>query len=78
MRIMRAVLALALAGASTGCAYYSRGPAYTYAPAPAYYTSDAYVVTTAPAPAYYYPYSSHWDYYRNYHGVAHPGPEYYP
>jgi hypothetical protein len=72
MKFAPCVLALGLAGTVAGCgAYYSEGyrygyaPQYAYAPAPVYYTSS-------------YSYDSKWDYYRNYNGSFHPGPEHYP
>jgi hypothetical protein len=84
MRLAPCILAVALAGAVSGCgSYYSRtyetAPGYAYAPAPVYSANYAY------APQYYnetpasrYGYSSKWDYYRNYGGTYHPGPEAYP
>jgi hypothetical protein len=80
MRLAPCVLALTLAGAVAGCgSYYSRtydyGPSYAYAPAPGYYTTS-YAYSSTPADRYVY--SSRWDYYRNYNGAYHPGPEHYP
>ena len=74
MRFAPCILAVALVGVVSGCGYYSRtyetGPSYAYAPAPGYYETrysyDPYV------------YESKWDYYRNYNGSLHPGPEHYP
>jgi hypothetical protein len=80
MRLAPCVLAVALAGAASGCgSYYSRtyetGPSYAYAPAPGYYTTG---YTYSSVPADRYGYDSKWDYYRNYNGAYHPGPERYP
>lgn len=79
MRVASCVLALVLAGFVAGCGsyYYDRygyGPSYAYAPAPGYYYRSGY---SYPPPDRYY-YSSRWDYYRNYNGSFHPGPERYP
>jgi len=76
MRLAPCVVAVVLtgivAGTLAGCAdpyyrgyRYSYGPSYAYAPY-GYYPSDRYY------------YSSKWDYYRNYNGNVHPGPEHYP
>jgi len=70
------VLALVLAATAAGCAEpyygsarYGYGPNYAYAPY-GYYPSSSYSDR--------YAYSSRWDYYRNYNGSFHPGPERYP
>ena len=72
MRFAPYVLAALLAGTVAGCGVsYHEGYRYGYAPEYAY----------APAPGYYssrYSYDSKWDYYRNYNGSLHPGPEHYP
>jgi len=85
MRVAPFIAAAVLVGSVTGCgASYSDGyrygytPQYVYAPQPAYYAPQ-YVY--APEPVYYgstYNYDSKWDYYRNYNGSFHPGPEHYP
>jgi hypothetical protein len=84
MRLVPCILAVTLAGAVSGCgSYYSRtyepGPSYAYAPAPGYSPNYAYAPQYSnETPASRYGYSSKWDYYRNYGGTYHPGPETYP
>jgi hypothetical protein len=84
-RVAPWILAVALAGAMSGCgSYYSRtyetGPSYAYAPAPGYSSNYAYAPQYSnETPASRYDgYSSKWDYSRNYGGTYHPGPEQYP
>jgi len=94
MRLATCILAVALVVVVSGCgSYYSRtyetAPGYAYAPAPVYTTNYAYAGSSpnyAYAPQYsnetpasrYGGFSSKWDYYRNYGGTYHPGPETYP
>ncbi len=78
MRIAPCVLAVVLAGTAAGCADpygYRYGPNYASAPY-GYRPSGYYSETYYPSDRYYY--SSKWDYYRNYNGAVHPGPEHYP
>jgi len=82
MKLAPCVLAVVLVGTAAasvaGCAdpYYG-STRYGYSPQYAYaYPSDRYY-----GDRYYssrYGYRSKWDYYRNYQGAVHPGPEYYP
>ena len=79
MRLAPCVLAAALAGTVVGCAQpydYGYGPNYAYAP-PYSYNSSRYSYGYY-SPSDRYAYSSRWDYYRNYNGSLHPGPEHYP
>jgi len=77
MRYAPVVLVAVVAATAAGCSYsdgtrygYSTGPNYAYAPQPYYgYSTPA---------SRYNGYSSRWDYYRNYGGTYHPGPETYP
>jgi hypothetical protein len=84
------VIAVVLAATAAGCAdpYYS-GTRYGYSPGYSYnyaYGRPGYSPNYAYAPQYsnetpasrYAGYSSKWDYYRNYGGTYHPGPETYP
>ena len=71
---VRGVLAAAVAATAAGCnpyPYGSRG--YDYGPSfsrvPGYQTGSAYGSSSD---------SSKWDYYRNYRGNPHPGPESFP
>ena len=76
MRAAPCVLAAVLALTATGCTYYDRG--YGYGPpgsSPNYAYAPQYSNET---PASRYGYYSKWDYYRNYGGTYHPGPEQYP
>ena len=73
MKFAPYVLAAILAGTVAGCGAsyyegyrYDYGPQYAYASSPGYYPSRSYS------------YDSKWDYYRNYNGSLHPGPEHYP
>ena len=75
------MLGLALAGAAAGCAdpYYGNGYRYGpnyYGPNYAYASGGYYPPPRTYSDRYYY--SSKWDYYRNYQGSFHPGPEQYP
>ena len=81
MRLAPCALALVVAATATACAGPYYGDRYAYRSySPGYSPNYAY------APQYsnetpasrYYGYSSQWDYYRNYRGTYHPGPEVYP
>ena len=78
MRIAPCMLAAVLALTAAGCTYYDRGYGYRYGPpgpSPNYAYAPQYSNET---PDTRYSYSSKWDYYRNYGGTYHPGPEQYP
>ena len=79
MRFAPCVLAVVLAATAAGCAdpYYS-GNRYGYRPgySPNYAYAPQYSNETPDTR--YAGYSSKWDYYRNYGGTYHPGPEQYP
>ena len=79
MRLAPYVLAVVLAATAAGCTspYYRDGRSYGYSPgySPNYAYAPQYSNET---PASRYGYSSRWDYYRNYGGTYHPGPERYP
>jgi hypothetical protein len=89
MRIAPCVLAVVLAVTAAGCARYEYDRGYAYG-SPGYSTSyvygpPGYSPNYAYAPQYSnetpasrYGYYSKWDYYRNYGGTYHPGPEQYP
>ncbi len=80
MRLAPCVLAVALAATAAGCAdpYYGNGYRYGYG-SPGYSPNYAYAPQYSnETPASRYRYSSQWDYYRNYGGTYHPGPEQYP
>ena len=84
MRIAPCVLAAVLAVTASGCARYeydrgyAYGPSYAYA-APGNSPNYAYAPQYSnETPASRYGYYSKWDYYRNYGGTYHPGPEQYP
>ncbi len=83
MRFAPFVLAVVLAGALAGCARpyyqaysYDYGPTYAYAAPAAHYYYYPARYSYSYSPARYY--TSKWDYYRNYQGSLHPGPEGYP
>ena len=76
-RLAPCAIALVLAGTAAGCAdpyYYGNGYRYGYGPNYAYASGGYYPPTYSDR--YYY--NSKWDYYRNYQGSFHPGPERYP
>lgn len=81
MRFAPSVLTAVLAGlavTAAGCADpYYRGSRYGYSPgySPNYAYAPQYSNET---PASRYSYDSKGDYYRNYGGTYHPGPEKYP
>ena len=73
MRFAACVLAVVLAAAAAGCAdpYYRNG---SYSPG--YSPNNAYTPQYSnETPASRYGYNSKGDYYRNYGGIYHPGPE---
>jgi hypothetical protein len=82
MRVASCVLVALLAATAAGCASYSndgyyRGTRYGYTPgnSPNYAYAPQYSNET---PDTRYGYDSKGDYYRNYGGTYHPGPEKYP
>jgi hypothetical protein len=80
MRIATCVLAVVVVATAAGCAepyYGNNGPRYGYNPSysPNYAYAPQYSNET---PASRYGYSSRGEYYRNYGGIYHPGPEQYP
>jgi hypothetical protein len=80
MRFAPYLIAAALIGSVAACQpYYGDGyryyPNYAYAPGYTYYYPSRYSYSYYPRDHYY---TSRWDYYRNYQGSLHPGPENYP
>jgi hypothetical protein len=77
MRIAPCVLAVVLAATASGCSgYYNDGYSYRSAGySPNYAYAPQYSNET---PDTRYRYYSKVDYYRNYGGTYHPGPEQYP
>ena len=75
MRATRCLLALVVTATAAGCNAYPYGSGrYDYGPSfdrvPGYQPGYAYKSAAADG--------SKWDYYRNYQGSLHPGPEKYP